>query len=234
MNKKKFIYKFLSPRIGKLIDTLFLTDFARTGLNYYHRYNINDYQFDKDEICFVHVSKTGGMSLKNYLRKHEKIYIFEKRAEHNPVSLLCPPKEYKYITFIRNPVDRVHSYYNMFLNGYKEPVALNGLSNFLRNHFGGRNLYCQYFTGYIGEHVNDYIYELALENLKNFYFVGDFDNYSTEVKRLLNKLNMNYENDIHENKSNKRPISEKERKLIQAYNYYDLKLFDNFKKLNTS
>ena len=42
MNKlDKFLYKNLSPKIGKLIDKLFLTNIGKRGTNYYHNYYHN-------------------------------------------------------------------------------------------------------------------------------------------------------------------------------------------------
>ena len=59
MNFNKLIYKKLAPFIGKLFDKLFFTDFGKRASNYYHLYDQNDYKFEKDEYCFIHVPRTG-------------------------------------------------------------------------------------------------------------------------------------------------------------------------------
>ena len=115
MNKlDKFLYKNLSPKIGKLIDKIFLTNIGKRGTNYYHNYYQNDYSFDNEKYCFIAVPKTGGWSFRRYIEKYNlPFYTFEKNALHNPVSLNCPPGKYKYVTILRNPIDRSYSEYQM-------------------------------------------------------------------------------------------------------------------------
>ena len=66
MNKHKFLYKKIGPLIGNFLDKLLFTDFGKRANNFYHKYNQNDYTFDKDKYCFIHVPRTGGWSFKNY------------------------------------------------------------------------------------------------------------------------------------------------------------------------
>ena len=44
-------------------------------------------------------------------------YQIEKNALHNPVSLNCSPEKYKYVTILRNPIERTYSQY---LHGIRE------------------------------------------------------------------------------------------------------------------
>ena len=75
MNKlDKFLYKNLSPKIGKIIDKLFVTNIGKRGTNYYHYYQQNDYSFDREKYCLIAVPKTGGWSFRKYTEKYNKDY----------------------------------------------------------------------------------------------------------------------------------------------------------------
>tara|TARA_B100000003_G_scaffold207236_1_gene224411 strand:+ start:910 stop:1638 length:729 start_codon:yes stop_codon:yes gene_type:complete len=226
--KKKFDRKIFSKLLKK-IDSLSLTNLDEKRRNHIFNYHRNDYKFNKNQITFIHVPKTGGASLRDYLEKNlENFYIFKKNSEHNPVSLLCSPKDYKYITFLRDPIDRVYSYYNMlkkydFVPGHH--LAKKSLADLLINSFQVKNLYCQYFSGLPFENVNKEIYNLAINNLKSFYFVGKFEEYDNSFNYLCKKLNLDSKNKIHINQNKYNPISEDQKKLIESYNNYDIKLY---------
>ena len=227
MNKlDKFLYKNLSPKIGKLIDKLFLTNIGKRGTNYYHYYQQNDYIFDLQKYCLIAVPKTGGWSFRIYTEKYDlPFYTFKKNALHNAVSLNCNPEKYKYVTILRNPIDRVYSHYQMNLK-INDISASRGLINFLKSCSEVRNLYCQYYSGLIDEVVDERIYNIALKNLKNFNTIIDFDNYSIDVNKFLKKFNIENNKEIHENKSSYNPISVNETEVIKIYNYWDIKLYN--------
>ena len=236
---KRKIYKKISPFVGKILDTLFLTNFTRRGLDYYHNYNQNDYKFDKNLFCLIHIPRTGGGTIWTYFgnNANKKIYRFKKGALHNPVSFLCDPKEYKYITIIRDPIDRIISHYNMLML-MKSKVASFGFSTWMRNDELARNLYCQYFSGHVCEPVNEKIYELALKNLKNFYYVINFDNYESDLKKMFEKLNLDIKHNYlkagtSHSKTNLTDLDEK-RIIAKKYNYWDVKLYNEFLKFKNS
>ena len=219
----------------KKIDTLSLTNLDEKRRNYIFNYHRNDYRFNKNQITFIHVPKTGGASIRDHLEKNlNNFYIFEKKSEHNPVSLLCSPKDYKYITFLRDPIHRVYSYYNMlkkhdFVPGHN--LAKKSLVDLLINSYQARNMYCQYFSGFPFENVNEEIYNLAITNLKNFQFVGKFEDFDNSFIELCRKLNLTNNKIIHINRNTYTAISEDQKRLIEKYNYYDIKLYNElFKK----
>ena len=228
---KRKIFKKISPFVGNLLDSLFLTNFSRKGLDYYHGYHENDYKFNKEKFCLIHVPRTGGGTLNTYLANNKKIHLLNNGAQHFPVSFLCNPKDYKYITCIRNPIDRTISHYNMALE-MKTKVASFGFSKWLINEKLSRNLFCQYFSGHVYEDVNDRIYNIALENLKKFYFVVNFDNFENDTKTLLKILNVEYGDSI----KNYGYIIQKKyiedldtmKKISKEYNYWDTKLYNEF------
>lgn len=227
MNKlDKFLYKNLSPKIGKFIDKLFLTNIGKRGTNYYHNYYQNDYSFDPEKYCLIAVPKTGGWSFRKYTEKYNlPFYTFEKDALHNPVSLNCPPEKYKYVTILRNPIDRSYSEYQMNTR-LNDVTSSRGLINFLKTCTDARNVYCQYYSGLIGEIVDERIYNIALKNLKNFHSIIDFDNYSIDLDNFLKKFNIENKEEIHDNKSKYSPISVNQAEVIKIYNYWDIKLYN--------
>ena len=114
----------------------------------------------------------------------------------------------------------------------KTKVASFGFSKWLINEKLSRDLFCQYFSGHVYENVNDRIYNIALENLKNFYFVVNFDNFENDTKSLLKILNVEYGDSIKnygyiiQKKYNE--DLETMKKISKEYNYWDTKLFNEF------
>ena len=231
MKKNKFLYKKLGPIIGNFLDKMFFTEFAKRSSNYYHQYDQNDYVFDKKQYCFVHVPRTGGWSFRNYFEKFNlPFYVNEKKGHHNPVSLLCSPKEFKYVTIIRDPIERVRSHYQMFQKA-KHNSASRGLVNFLRYSHEVKNLYCQYFSGLIGENIDERIFNIALENLKNFKGIILFEDYDNEIKKFFNSFNISEINEkFYINKSSEKILKKEEKDSIKIYNYWDLKLYEEILK----
>ena len=229
---KKFLYKKLGPLLGRFLDKLFFTEFETRSSNYYHHYNQNDYMFDKNEYCFIHVPRTGGWTFRYNFEEHKlPFYVNKKKGHHNPVSLLCPPNEYKYVTIIRDPIQRVRSHYQLFQKTGNQ-IASRGLVNFLRYSSEVKNLYCQYYSGLIGESVDDTVYKLALKNLKEFNFIINFDKYENDLRNFLSTFNI--QNPIKKfpniNKSEKISLTNEEKKAISVYNYWDIKLFEEINK----
>ena len=231
---KKIILKKISPFVGNLLDSLLLTNFSRRGLDHYHNYHQNDYKFNKENICLIHVPRSGGGTLRTYLEKEKNFIVFQKGAQHYPVSLLCDPQKFKYVTILRNPIKRTISHFYM-LKEMKTKVASFGFSHWLINDKLSKNLFCQYLSGHVFETVDERIYNIALSNLKNFYYVIDFENYEADLKNLFNKLNLKVDNNI-KNYSHKILINypeenEKFEILSKKYNYWDIKLYKEFLEL---
>ena len=230
MKKNKFLYKRLGPLIGRIFDKLFFTDFAKRASNFYHLYDQNDYTFDKNDYCFIHVPRTGGWSFRNYYEEFKlPFYSNTKNGHHNPVSLLCSPAEYKYVTIIRNPVERVRSHFQMFQQA-NDPSSSRGLINFLRYSSEAKNLYCQYFSGLIGELVDERIFNLAIKNIKSFNAVIIFENYEEDSKKFFKRFQIDrFTKKFHANRSPRASLNENEREAIKIYNYWDIKLYEEIK-----
>ena len=82
------------------------------------------------------------------------------------------------------------------------------------------------------------IYELALKNLKNFYYVINFDNYESDLKKMFEKLNLDIKHNYlkagtSHSKTNLTDLDEK-RIIAKKYNYWDVKLYNEFLKFKNS
>ncbi len=229
---EKIIYKRISPFIGKILDRLFFTSFSRVGVNFYHHYNRNDYNIDNiEKICFVHLPKTGGITVWDTLKKiNFPLYNFPKHSMHNPVSLQSGVKNFKYITVMRNPLDRVYSQFFLYKR-LNEKITSHGLTQTLRTQISFKNLACQYYSGLIDENIDERIFDLAKKNLDNFFFIINFDNFELDLKNLIKKAGLNNEVNIqHKNKSIYEKINKTDKEIIGAYNFWDIKLFEYYEK----
>ena len=233
----KKIDRKLYSRILKKIDSLSLTDLDERRRNNIFNYHRNDYKFDKKQIVLIHTPKTGGSSVRNILEntKSDLFYRWKKESLHNPVSLICSPsKEYKYITFLRHPVQRVFSYYMTSLNHKnttRHSIAKRSLADLLINCWEVKNLYCQYISGFVKEAVNEDIYNIAKKNLEKFFFVGQFEKFDDSVKQLCNKLEVKLDYLPHVvlySKTSHMPLNEDQESIIKKYNEYDIKLYNEF------
>ena len=79
------------------------------------------------------------------------------------------------------------------------------------------------------------IYNIAKKNLENFFFVGEFENFDEDIKKLSKKLNFNFDKTPHVvvySKKSHITKNEDHVNLISSYNNYDLKLELIIKILN--
>ena len=85
---------------------------------------------------------------------------------------------------------------------------------------------------FVRENINDDIFNIAKENLQNFFFIGFFDNFKYDLENLLKKLSIEHDNITHINKGEYKEISENQKKIIKSYNLYDIKLYEFFRDKN--
>ena len=113
----------------------------------------------------------------------------------------------------------------------KHVSTSRGLVNFLRHSCEVKNLYCQYFSGLIGENIDERIFNIALENLKNFKGIILFEDYDNEIKKFFNGFNISEINEkFYINKSSEKVLKKEEKESIKIYNYWDLKLYEEILK----
>ena len=68
-------------------------------------------------------------------------------------------------------------------------------------------------------------------NLKDFYFVGKFEDFNNSFLDLCNKLKIENNTPTHINKNTYNEISKDQKNLIENYNKYDIKLYNEFFKI---
>ena len=218
-------------KILRIFDSILWTDFHVKLHNRSIGFHNPNYQFKKNEIALVHVPKTGGTSLKKLLGE-DKLSRFVNLNMHRPISKLCAPKKYDYITIIRDPIERVWSYYQMVLQSpsqypYKS-FANRGLSCFLKHCWEARNMACRYYSGQIAKEPTVQTLQDALKNLMYFRAVIQFENYEEEVNQFLSKYNLQTTLIPHKRKRSYNLPNPDERQLIYHYNELDIELFNQW------
>lgn len=194
------------------------------------------YTFKKNEISFIHIPRTGGTTLHHILEKNAAS-LFINLHIHRPVSLFCLPGEFKYVTFLREPVARVISFYNMAKHESSQyyHYASRGLKEFISNSWEARNMACRYLSGHINQEIDENLFMMAKENLRSFYFIGLFEQYEIDVRNLLLKININ-PNTVSIPTMNPSILQDvtAETDLIQHYNKFDIMLYDWFVATRTN
>lgn len=217
-------------KILNVYDNIFLTDLSIRWHNHRIGFHSTNYYFNTNQYAFIHIPKTGGSTVSHILERLS-VYRFKNLHKHCPVSQKCPPAKYPYFTFIRNPIDRVWSYYKMAERDKNNPYhkyASKGLENLLEHCWETRNMTCKYISGHSYRNIDSKTYVTAKRNLLNFFFIGLFDNFEQDLLQLLDKLNLGQQKVIipHLNFSKKYSYSEHEKNLITKYNHYDIALYN--------
>ena len=188
---QKEISKFLLKILDKNIYTTFLPKLINRNSS---KMNRNNYKVpDECKFIFLHVPKTGGMTV-NYIideinKKNENIKIL--RGGHNPMSIFYSTSEKKYFTIIRDPIERIFSYYKMSFKDKKQPyhyLAKKSLYHFVAYCPEAQNIYCKYFSGDSEKEMNSDLYEIAKSNAQNFYQLLNFTNLEKNLKNFFNKI----------------------------------------------
>lgn len=219
-------------KVSKITDSFLGTSFFSKIHNRQIRFHNNKYMFDKDEYSFIHIPKTGGSTISAVLKNQSDINFINLGA-HQPVSIcLKPSKENKYLIFIRDPVERVWSYYQMASQMQSNPYHMHtkrGLQFFIKHCWEVRDMMCQYISGEVNKTVTEEILKKAINNLENFFFIGDFENIESDLRRLIKIINGRQSEIPHLQKRNKKKLTSNDRKLILKYNKNDQKLYNWFK-----
>ena len=159
------------------VDRVCHTDYSIKYHNARIGFHTNSYKFRYNEVCFIHIPKTAGTSIATTfeLLNEAGAGLGDNYRKHIPISINCPPNNYRYVTSMRNPVDRVWSYYHMAKRETKNPYhaySSRGLEYFLRHCWECRDMLTKYLIGDIREIANPCpdLVSKAMNNLLNFYF----------------------------------------------------------------
>ena len=231
INKIKKEFERLTAKVS---DRLFkTTKFDLYQRKYSNIYN-NKYVFLKNQFSLVHIPRSGGSTVHSYLLENSENFF--SGVHHSGVSLLCNPNKFKYITSIRDPIDRVHSSYTIQKKFRKLPFHLHakeGLEFYLMKDWRVRNGMCKFINGNLDLEINEELFNIAKNNLKNFYFVIDFNNIELDLKLLSKKLNIKPGDikNINNFVAPKDKLEKKDIELISKYNQFDIRLYKEFLNL---
>jgi Domain of unknown function (DUF4118)/Sulfotransferase family len=221
-------------------------------------------------VLYMHIAKTAGTALRetivNNYKQSEIAYIYPEppgfpvgdlrdlplaqRAQfrfvvghfqygiHNEI-----PNDYAYFSIVRNPLHRVRSHYNFFVE-YKSPiVARNGHVKSLEEVLEGKltvdldNLLVRCFAGVNERHfppgtINAEIYELARHHAeKEFLYIGQQERLADAYSCLQEKLGWHWrlppEMMNRGSYSREDRMADAEAALIKRFNSWDLKLYEH-------
>jgi hypothetical protein len=160
-------------------------------------------------IIHTHIPHTGGKALLDHLKENHKVLTlnrWDKLDDHiaagydcisgnNPYGLhefISEPCEY--ITFVRNPIDRLLAYYTYHRQQSTHLGTLlerMSFEQFLTVRFVDNDI-VRFFYGYTLPRktaVTEYHALKVVESLDRFKFIGVWENYNEDVKRLSTVLN---------------------------------------------
>ena len=225
------IIKEFERFVAKISDRLFKTTKFDTFQRKYSKIYDNRYVFRKS-IQFCSRTKNGGTTVHNFLLENSKDFF---GGVHSAVSLSCNPNKFKYITIIRDPIDRVYSFYLIQKKFEKLPFHLHipflTLQTFLIK-YSKPFFACKFINGNLDIDLDEKLFEISNKNLKNFYFVIDFNNLETDLKSLSKKLDIKVANIEYKNSyiTQKEKLEQKDVELITKYNKFDIKLYKEYLK----
>ena len=144
------------------------------------------------KLIFMHTERTGGVALRKYLLQYETNFIrpnpHTKHLTCDEAKELIDPKvwnEYTKIGFVRNPYDRLVSWYHACKKNrynWRSDLAIHVNK-------------CNSFEELV-KNPNDKIILSQYQKVKDCDFIFRFENYDEEVKHLSTILNIPYQHVI--------------------------------------
>ena len=209
----------------------------------------NNYKFNKKTSLLIHVPKSGGTTFSHLVTKYKLDnpsiqHPIIANGLHRPISKYCEPIDYNYIIIIRNPVERVISYYNMVKRNapnYPHAKFIKNIPYFFNNCWEVNNQMTLYLAGinYTSSTiVNKEIYEKAKTNLKEIKHIIFFENYNENISHFFLKnydlvlSNSDIPNIRKHNYS--KELNYKDKELIIEKNKYDILLYEYAKEITLS
>lgn len=130
----------------------------------------------KHKFIFVHIPRTGGTSIECFFDKQvcENYFFRKKHSSHRYE--LAAFSDYFSFTFVRNPWDRMLSFYLKVTSGAKNPITfLNWLKSY--------HVYNKYPCS-----MCDFIFDT--NETQTVDFVGRYENFQDDFNFVCNKLDV--------------------------------------------
>ena len=184
---------------------------------------------DSHKFVFIHIPKTGGTSIKAVLTPLSSPTYLEKRADNkhltvNELETSFPKmksESYFSFAFIRNPWDRLLSFYsykleNPFHDDYIDVLKLGSFEAFIDNqHKTGRISQSRFICDFEGNQILD--------------FIGRFETLRDDFNGVCDIIGLDQPNLPHKNSSDHKTyrdaISPKARSMIELYCQDDIERF---------
>ncbi|MFK7935351.1 MAG: hypothetical protein AB8G22_17690 [Saprospiraceae bacterium] len=226
------IKKQLLKQVYRIYDYFADTEYYYEYTHFVNGFENPNYRFLPSEIGFIHLPKTAGTSFAKLLAADSQNRFTLLRI-HRPVSPHCPPDKFRYITIMRDPVERVWSLYRMVLRYPKKypywKHAVRSLELFIQKNRAARNLVCRYLSGEMDPEPTMETLAQAQANLQQFYAVLDFANFAEEASAFLHGHQIEHAALPHERKASYAAPSAAERAIIEKYNQLDIKLYERWR-----
>lgn len=177
----------------------------------------------KHKCIFIHIPKTAGTSINTFFV--DKNTLDWQKPDYNILYGWCPKrhihlqhatskqlieteliseeqwKTYFKFTFVRNPWDRAYSDYFWIM---KDRNVSGSFNDYLLKERGFKNILSDHSTmSYRGDHIIPQTDFFDFHGLYKPDFIGKFENFSIDIKIVLERLGLNEEFKLHENKQTK-------------------------------
>lgn len=239
--------------------------------------NLDNNIGEKQVVIFLHIPKTAGTTLRyiiQYQYKPSAIYeLYGPSATHSErleefkrlsdarkaeIKIVNAhlgfglheflPQPCTYITFLRNPVDRVVSMYYYFQRTGNNYVQNLTLKEFIQTYGGARDNMTKYLSGeklkiQLNDPNNEIDYQCSSESLetaksnlkKHFKIIGIAERFDESLILLKNKLGWKVplydKNNVSKNRPSTKEVSKDTLNLIEKFNEFDIQLYEYAKEI---
>jgi len=225
----------------KFYESLIYLFLMRKEVRVNNSLNFHSSSYLPSEYEYIHIPKCAGSTIKFALGELEEFGSLQHKTLSSEDFIRLQSGldiNTKYITFLRDPVDRVWSHYQMIKREghFAYGRYTSSLEEFLQHCWEVNNIYVQYFSLTVRSNlISKKELEDAISCLEQFYFIGRMDNIENDWKSLEIKMKHDSKIDLpkiqHLNKANNIYLpSENDVALISEYNKLDVILW---KRLNS-